>query len=248
MSKIFISHIAEEKPLALIIKKWVETSFLGQLDVFVSSDIRDLPAGKKWFSEIDKALHDSIVFLVLCSSKSISRPWVNFESGCAFMMGVDVIPLCHSGITKGNLPSPLSIFQALEIGSSSFVMDFLSSLAKCLNISTIPIIDQKEMVSDIKNAISEISIDKEQLISLPDIKVIDEELVEVLKIIADQNDEGFSVEELAQSLNTKKPKMQYYLECLYAKGLILISVGIYGSKDYILSSNGRSFLVEKGLL
>ena len=136
--------------MALIIKKWVETSFLGQYDVFVSSDIRDLPAGKKWFSEIDKALHDSIVFLVLCSSKSISRPWVNFESGCAFMRGVDVIPLCHSGITKGNLPSPLSIFQALEIGSSSFVMDFLSSLAKCLNISTIPIIDQKEMVSDIK--------------------------------------------------------------------------------------------------
>jgi hypothetical protein len=248
MSNIFISHIAEEKALALIIKKWVETSFLGQYDVFVSSDIRDLPAGKKWLSEIDKALHDSIVFLVLCSSKSISRPWVNFESGCAFMRGVDVIPLCHSGVTKGNLPSPLSIFQALEIDSPSFVMDFLSSLAKCLNISTIPIIDQKEMVKEITKAISEISIKKDPLTPQIDSIEISEDLIDVLKTISDQNDEGFSVEELAQSLNKKTPKMQYYLDCLFDKDLILVGVYIDGSREYKLSPNGRSLLVKKGLL
>jgi len=38
--KVFISHISEEKELAFVLKEWIETTFLGQLSVFVSSEAK----------------------------------------------------------------------------------------------------------------------------------------------------------------------------------------------------------------
>ena len=35
---VFISHISEESAIAVTIKKLIDESFLGMLDVFVSSD------------------------------------------------------------------------------------------------------------------------------------------------------------------------------------------------------------------
>ncbi len=113
----FISHIKEEAGIALKLKECIESTFAGQVEVFVSSDVRDLPAGSKWLTEIDAALNSSLVFLVLCSKNSLKRPWINVEMGCVWIKGVPIIPLCHSGQTKGELPSPISSFQALEMKS-----------------------------------------------------------------------------------------------------------------------------------
>ena len=35
LMKVFISHIAEEAALASVLKDWIESTFLGQVDVFV---------------------------------------------------------------------------------------------------------------------------------------------------------------------------------------------------------------------
>lgn len=56
---IFISHISEEKRLALVFKEWIESTFLGQISVFVSSDPENIPAGNKWREEITSALEKS---------------------------------------------------------------------------------------------------------------------------------------------------------------------------------------------
>jgi len=47
MSKkiVFISHIKEEKELALQVKHFIEDAFLGIIDVFVSSDENSIPLG-----------------------------------------------------------------------------------------------------------------------------------------------------------------------------------------------------------
>ena len=44
---VFISHITEEKELALSFKSLVEQNFLGLLDVFVSSDENSISMGQK---------------------------------------------------------------------------------------------------------------------------------------------------------------------------------------------------------
>ena len=82
---IFISHITEEATLALTLKEWIESTFLGEISVFVSTGPEDITAGNQWFNTIENALDDTKVLLVLCSKESIVRPWINFEAGAGWI-------------------------------------------------------------------------------------------------------------------------------------------------------------------
>ena len=46
--QIFLSHIHEEKELAIIIKDAIEEEFSGFVEVFVSSDGMSLPSGSNF--------------------------------------------------------------------------------------------------------------------------------------------------------------------------------------------------------
>jgi len=45
---IFISHITEESPIALVLQKYIQESFENQFDVFVSSDRKSITGGETW--------------------------------------------------------------------------------------------------------------------------------------------------------------------------------------------------------
>lgn len=94
---VFISHITEEKEMAMELKKLIEESFLGMLDVFVSSDENSISSGSKWLDNITSALSSCAIELILCSPNSVKRPWINFEAGAGWVRDIPVIPLCHSG-------------------------------------------------------------------------------------------------------------------------------------------------------
>ena len=91
--KVFVSHIAEEAALATILKDWIESTFLGQADVFVSE--RDISSGEQWFRRLEEELTDAKVMLVLCSARSVSMPWINFETGAGHIKGIPIIPKGH---------------------------------------------------------------------------------------------------------------------------------------------------------
>jgi hypothetical protein len=154
---IFISHISEEASIVEVFKDWIESTFLGQSEVFASSDADDLPAGKKWMDEIDQALDSAAVFLVLCSRVSLKRSWIHLETGWGWMKGLPIILICHSGQKKDDLPSPISTFQALEIDSDGFVSDLFTSLAKHLGFAKFPRIDQDAMILELTAAVGAIS-------------------------------------------------------------------------------------------
>ena len=154
---IFISHISEEASIAEVLKDWIESTFLGQSEVFVSGDTDDLPAADKWIDEIDQALDSAVAFLVLCSAASIKRPWIQLETGWGWIKGLPIIPICHSGQKKDDLPSPISTFQALEINSDGFVSDLFTTLAKHLGFAKFPRIDKDAMVRELTTAIGAMS-------------------------------------------------------------------------------------------
>jgi len=151
--KVFLSHIHEEAPLALVLNDWIEKAFPDQINVFVSSDEKDIPAGEKWLDKIDGALGESQAFIILCSPYSISRPWINFETGCAWVKKVPVIAICHSGQSISSLPRPLSDFQDLAIGDREFIDKLLSSLAHHLGLGKIHPIDKASMMAEISNSL-----------------------------------------------------------------------------------------------
>lgn len=148
---VFISHITEESKLAQILSEEIKKSYLGMLDIFVSSDGESLPAGGRWLDAIDKALTNSAIQISLCSPQSIKRPWINFEAGASWIRRIPVVPVCHSGLTKNQLPVPLAMLQAANIDNESDLKTLFDELTKILGANETPNIDYSQIIYKANN-------------------------------------------------------------------------------------------------
>lgn len=152
MSKplVFISHITEEKEIAIAFKELIESSFLNMLEVFVSSDEDSIHMGQKWLDRISNSLKTCNVEIVLCSPNAIKRPWINFEAGAGWVREIPVIPLCHSGIEPSKLPMPLNLLQAARANESSSLKLIFPVLAQAIGAKT-PNVDFTDFVNKVKD-------------------------------------------------------------------------------------------------
>ena len=126
---VFISHIVPENEVAIAFKELIEASFLGMIEVFVSSDEHSIAMGQRWLDEITKALKTCSIEIVLCSPQSVKRPWIHFEAGEGWIRDIPVIPLCHSGMVPSKLPLPLNLLQgatATEVASLNLILPVLA--------------------------------------------------------------------------------------------------------------------------
>jgi hypothetical protein len=249
--KLFISHISEESNLALVLKEWIESSFAGQCEVFVSSDKDDIPAGAKWLDEIDKALENAIAFVVLCSPASLARPWINFETGCGWIKRVPIVPVCHSGQSKSALPPPISMFQAIEVEDEKFISDLLTGLAKHFGISKIPRIDQDSMRQELIAAASNVKLQGSTTREKRSTEIVEElpsEALEILKVLCQISGRDPTAYDLAQHFKISEQRMQYFLEFLDEKSLIYRALYMGSPSTYSLTSDGRKYLFDRGLL
>ncbi len=130
---IFVSHIHEERSLALSLKTAIETEFSGLIDIFVSSDGESIPAGANFLSHIETALQKCTAFICLVSPKSVNRNWINFELGAVWLRSISqispsinlpVIPVCYGGITPAKLPQPINNFNGI-VGNNADELKFL---------------------------------------------------------------------------------------------------------------------------
>jgi hypothetical protein len=153
---VFVSHIHEEASIAQVIKNAIEASFGGQLKVFSSGDPNDIPAGVNWLEQLQASLSSASAVLVLCSKASRDRPWVNFETGYARIKGIPVIPICHSGLSQGNLPIQIATSQALNMSDSDFGSRLINGLAVCLRLSEVPHIDEEAIRHDLETVCSDL--------------------------------------------------------------------------------------------
>jgi hypothetical protein len=131
---IFISHINEDKHIAISLKRLLQSAFGEKIEVFVSSDLESVPLGSQWFSEIADGLRNCHIAIVLCSPVSITRPWINFEAGAAFVSDKPVIPLCYNGLDREKLPVPLSFLQAGNANDEPTLMRLIDQIAKKIEI------------------------------------------------------------------------------------------------------------------
>lgn len=146
---IFISHVKEEANLARILKSYLEDAFLDMVDIFVSSDSKSIAAGDPWLDKIEDALRNASLALILCSQKSISRPWINFEAGAIWIRNMPILPLCHTDLRPGALPAPLSTLQSVEINQASGLKQVIQKIAEGLGCKP-PSIDFNEIVEKIR--------------------------------------------------------------------------------------------------
>jgi TIR domain len=145
--QVFISHISSESQLAVVLKAVLDRHFGGLLDVFVSSDRTTIRAGRRWMDEVEQGLEAADLQIVLCSTESIGRPWVNFEAGAAWIRGLPIVPVVHSGMTIDELPAPLSFLQGIDCRASGLEKLF-DTIADVLGVET-PSVDFRSLGAEI---------------------------------------------------------------------------------------------------
>lgn len=148
--KVFISHIKEEKELAIILKEEIGNAFLGIPEIFVSSDGESISIGTRWLDEIDSALKDAQIMLLICSKESVKRPWVNFEAGAGWIKGIPVIPVCHTDLSPVELPIPLNMLQGINAKDQEGLKKVFDIVARQLDVKTTPKVEFDEIVSQIE--------------------------------------------------------------------------------------------------
>ena len=146
---VFISHISQEAKLAELFKNQIVQDFLGMIDVFVSSDGTSIKVGNKWLDDVDAALKNAKVELIICSQESVRRPWINFEAGACWVKGIPVVPVCHSGLRPADLPVPLNMLHGIEATDAAKLQHMYAVLASKLN-STPPKQSFKTFVKEVQ--------------------------------------------------------------------------------------------------
>lgn len=120
MTKVFISYIHEESDVANALQHFIRQK-LDTYDVFLSSEWQ-IYAGEDWLRKVTTELRAAQVVVLLLSPQSVTRPWVNFEAGGAWLGEKPVIPVCHAGMTPERLPKPYSSLQALTIPDDDYYL------------------------------------------------------------------------------------------------------------------------------
>jgi hypothetical protein len=177
---VFISHICEEREIAVAFRELVASSFPGMIDVFVSSDEHSVAMGQKWLNNITEALQICSVEVILCSPHSVDRPWINFEAGAGWIRDIPVIPLCHSGIEPSTLPLPLNLLQAAKAGEVASLQLIFPVLAQAIG-AQVPKVDFSEFVAKVKQFESAYTFWNECNASFTKINEIDAKIIPYLR-------------------------------------------------------------------
>lgn len=147
--RVFISYASEEEVIAKKIEDLIIEVFGPSVDVFTSAS--GVRAGQIWFKRIGDEARNSDLLIVICSPFSISRMWLSFEAGAAWSREISIIPVCHSGLTRLQLPDPFRHFHGLEIPTPEFPKQLVSEISIELSIDTPPI-DSAKYTQELKLA------------------------------------------------------------------------------------------------
>jgi len=150
--KIFISHIEEEKAIALALKKWIKNIFVDRFEYYVFSDPSDIDFGSGgWLQGLQEAVKDTDIMVLLVSPDSKISPWIHFEAGYGWTKEIMVVTVCHS-MPIDDLSSPLAIFRATNLDHPEFIDVFFEALAKKIGMSQAPVVPKNDFYTDVWQA------------------------------------------------------------------------------------------------
>ena len=145
----FVSHLTVESKFADLLRFRLTRDFIGLVNFFVSTDATSIPVGSQWFGDILSALNRANLLLVICSGESVRRPWIHYEAGGAGVRDVEVIPLCHSGITVEQLPVPLSLSEGALLTDAQGLEKLYRKISAMLG-SALPSVDFEELAGEFR--------------------------------------------------------------------------------------------------
>jgi hypothetical protein len=137
---VFVSHLHVESKFADVLREHLDRDFIGLLKLFISTDSTSIPVGTQWFDVLMGGLRSARLQFILCSPESIKRSWIHYEAGATRVRGIEVVPLCHSGMNPEHLPVPLGMSQGLCLNDPSGLRMLYEKISTMLG-SNVPDID-----------------------------------------------------------------------------------------------------------
>ena len=122
----FISHITEESPVALVLRRYLKDAFGDDFPVFVSTDNTSIPTGEQWYDSIIQRLSGTQIVIVLLSGESSRRGWLAFEAGFGKGAGARVVLVSLSRFTFSQLAYPLAGIQGCRIDEIASIIDSIA--------------------------------------------------------------------------------------------------------------------------
>lgn len=116
---IFISHASEDAEATRLLQQDLDKRFLGAVRFFNTSSRDSLRVGEKWLDTIMANLKESRIILPVLTPAALRSPWVNFETGGAWLNGATVIPCCGGQVRKDSLPPPYGWLQAINLDDAN---------------------------------------------------------------------------------------------------------------------------------
>jgi hypothetical protein len=156
---IFISHRESDAEIARILQQAMEGAFLRLPRFFNASDDISLQPGDSWFSTLMSALKKCDVLLALLSPAGRDSPWVNFESGAAWLRGAKVVPCCIGQVRKSSLPEPYSQLQAVNLDEPRDLANLIQRVAGVIGMDSGEV-DHDDLASRISIASQAIGADQ----------------------------------------------------------------------------------------
>jgi TIR domain len=137
MANIFISHVEQEKGLALAVERFLYDVFARDrsVSIFLSSNTFTLVGGEKFEERIRREIAGCKVFLMMCSKVSFRRHWLHVEAGAAWVADKPIVPICYGNLLKGTLPRPYSSFHAVALDHA---YDLVVAVARALGLLVPP--------------------------------------------------------------------------------------------------------------
>lgn len=266
VKKIFLSHIHEEGEVAKILKDWIVDTYSQNVEVFVSSDPDDNPAGTRWLDKIEVELQELNLLIILCSAMSVGRPWINFEAGASWIKKVPIIPFCYFGMQKDLLPRPLSDLQAIDFNGTKALERLMKAIATHLKLIQPPKLDYNKMKVEIETAIGAFSMPlenpKNQVFKVKSENELESERKKEISnksgrlnqeekkilIVFGRENRALKSEFLSQELQIHDVKVQVHLTNLVKKKYLYDNPNYLYGTSYSLNEKGKVYLVKNDLL
>lgn len=103
---VFLSYSSASQP-------WVRkfTDALTAAGVSAWFDAHDILPGERWQAQIEKALRQSRVLIMVLTQDSVQRPWTFFELGAALAGGKRIVPVLSDDVDPADIPAVVRQFQ-----------------------------------------------------------------------------------------------------------------------------------------
>jgi hypothetical protein len=248
--RLFISHCSDDVELAtrLVALFRVALNLPSSAIRCSSVDGYRLPGGADTDEQLRREVHDAEAFVGIVSTASVRSLYVLFELGARWGAHRHLIPLLAPGTATSALGGPLGGLNALSAGSVSQLHQLLSELAVALSLnleSAAGYHDQLQAVAGlVARPPDSHSVQATQVtgvsVDLP------KEAEGVLKVIVTSNEP--TLEDLAGQLRLSERKLEYFLDVLKERGLADEIMYSGAPSEFVVTSKGRKYLFEHGML